>query len=193
VHLLAWRDLADVEAGGSEVHAAEIARLWAEAGIDVTMRTSYAQGHPPVGVRDGYTVIRRAGRYLVFPRAALAEATDHYGARDGLVEIWNGMPFLSPLWNVGPRVTFLHHVHGSMWDMTLGPKLGKVGQFVEAKMAPPFYKRAPVVTLSHSSKAELVDRLGFPDDVVTVVRFSQIVENPPDFQDRLRGVGGAQN
>ena len=29
--------------------------------------------------------------------------------------------------------------------------------------------------------------------LVTVVRFSQIVENPPDFQDRLRGVGGAQN
>jgi hypothetical protein len=26
-----------------------------------------------------------------------------------------------------------------------------------------------------------------------VVRFSQIVENPPDLQDRLRGVGGAQN
>jgi hypothetical protein len=25
------------------------------------------------------------------------------------------------------------------------------------------------------------------------VRFSQIVENPPDLQDRLRGVGGAQN
>ena len=31
------------------------------------------------------------------------------------------------------------------------------------------------------------------DDTVTVVRFSQIIENPPDFQDRLRGVGGAQN
>ena len=31
------------------------------------------------------------------------------------------------------------------------------------------------------------------DDTVTVVRFSQIVENPPDFQDRLRGFGGAQN
>jgi hypothetical protein len=31
------------------------------------------------------------------------------------------------------------------------------------------------------------------EDTVTVVRFSQIVENPPDFQDRLRGVGGAQN
>ena len=31
------------------------------------------------------------------------------------------------------------------------------------------------------------------DDEVTVVRFSQVVENPPDLQDRLRGVGGAQN
>ena len=31
------------------------------------------------------------------------------------------------------------------------------------------------------------------EDTVTVVRFSQIVENPPDFQERLRGVGGAQN
>ncbi len=31
------------------------------------------------------------------------------------------------------------------------------------------------------------------DDIVTVVRFSQIIENPPTFTDRLRGFGGAQN
>jgi len=40
---------------------------------------------------------------------------------------------------------------------------------------------------------QIYDRGVTPDDTVTVVRFSQIVENPPDFQDRLRGVGGAQN
>jgi len=33
IHMLAWRDGADVEAGGSELHAAAVARLWAEAGI----------------------------------------------------------------------------------------------------------------------------------------------------------------
>lgn len=32
-----------------------------------------------------------------------------------------------------------------------------------------------------------------PEDTVTVVRFSQIIENPSDMTDRLRGVGGAQN
>jgi hypothetical protein len=31
------------------------------------------------------------------------------------------------------------------------------------------------------------------DDIVTVVRFSQIVENPPTVTDRLHGIGGAQN
>ena len=31
IHVLAWRDLEDVEAGGSEVHIAEVAKLWAAA------------------------------------------------------------------------------------------------------------------------------------------------------------------
>src|SRR3954465_1501317 len=111
IHVLAWRDLADVEAGGSELHAATVARLWARAGIEVTMRTSYAQGAPPESVRDGYRVIRRAGRYLVFPRAVASELTGRHGRRDGLVEIWNGMPWFTPLWARGPAVTWLHHVH----------------------------------------------------------------------------------
>ena len=45
---------------------------------------------------------------------------------------------------------------------------------------------AAVVFREHLRRAGL-------EDTVTVVRFSQIVENPPDLQDRLRGVGGAQN
>ena len=48
--------------------------------------------------RDGYRVIRKAGRYLVFPRAAFSEMMGWHGASDGLVEIWNGMPFFSPVW-----------------------------------------------------------------------------------------------
>ena len=31
------------------------------------------------------------------------------------------------------------------------------------------------------------------EDTVTVVRFSQIIENPPDLSERLRGIGGARN
>lgn len=169
IHVLAWRDLEDVEAGGSEVHIAEVAKLWAAAGLDVTMRTSWAQGQPTETVRDGYRVIRRAGRHLVFPRAALAEITRRTGPCDVLIEIWNGMPFLSPVWNRGPRVIFLHHVHAEMWNMTLGDTLGPIGALFESKVAPPLYRSSAVATLSESSKHELVHELGFREDRVSVV------------------------
>ena len=91
------------------------------------MRTSYAAGHPQVRWRDGYRVIRKAGRYLVFPRAAFSEMMGWHGGRDGLVEIWNGMPFFSPLWARTAHVTWLHHVHAEMWEMTLPPRLAAFG------------------------------------------------------------------
>ncbi|HRW36708.1 MAG: glycosyltransferase family 4 protein [Acidimicrobiales bacterium] len=168
IHLLAWRDLDDVEAGGSEVHAAEVARHWAEAGIEVVMRTSYAQGHPPRAVRDGYQVIRKAGRYLVFPRAALSEASHRYGRRDALVEIWNGMPFFSPLWATGPRVVFLHHIHADMWKMVLPPNLARLGDTLERRVAPRLYRSSRMITLSPSSKQEMLD-VGFRDELVEIV------------------------
>lgn len=168
VHLIAWRDLDDVEAGGSEVHAATVARLWAEAGLDVLMRTSWAQGHPNHGRRDGYEVVRKAGRYQVFPRTALAEVRKTYGRPDGLVEIWNGMPFFSPLWATVPRVVVLHHVHADMWKMVLPPNLARVGDTVERRVAPLIYRRSRMITLSPSSKEEMVE-LGFRPERIDVV------------------------
>ncbi len=184
VHVLAWRDLADVEAGGSEVHAAAVCRLWAAAGLEVTMRTSYAQGAPPETVRDGYRVIRRAGRYLVFPRAVAAELAGRHGPRDALVEIWNGVPFLSPLWARGPRLVFLHHVHQRMWPLVLPAHLARIGDLLESRIAPPLYRRTDVVTLSSSSKAHLVERLGLRPRRVHVV--------PPGI-DPVFGPGGERS
>lgn len=169
IHVVSWRDLDDVEAGGSEVHAATVAKLWAEAGIEVLLRTSYAQGHPPVVRRDGYEVVRKGGRYMVFPRAAVNEVLHRYGDRDGLVEIWNGMPFFSPLWGTGPKVVFLHHVHAEMWGMVLPPRLAAIGDTVERRVAPLLYRRSRIVTLSASSKRELVDDLGYRPERVNVV------------------------
>ena len=55
VHVLAWRDLADPDAGGSEVHADEFMRRWAAAGLDITHRTSEAVGQPSTSTRNGPT------------------------------------------------------------------------------------------------------------------------------------------
>jgi glycosyltransferase involved in cell wall biosynthesis len=181
VSMLAWRDLDDPEAGGSELHASMVARLWAEAGMEVTMRTSFAAGRPQMSWRDGYRVIRKAGRYMVFPRAAFSEMMGWHGARDALVEIWNGMPFFSPVWAQGPRVVWLHHVHRQMWQMTLSRRLAGVGDSIESRIAPPMYRFTPIVTLSKSSKEELVNDLHFSPKRVTVV--------PPGIHPRFRPGG----
>jgi glycosyltransferase involved in cell wall biosynthesis len=171
IHMLSWRDLADVEAGGSEVHAANVARLWAEAGLDVTIRTSYAQGQPKTVVRDGYRVVRKAGRYLVFPRSVAAELAGRMGPRDALVEYWNGMPFFSPIWERNPSIIVLHHVHAEMWKMVLGddnPKLAAAGEYLERAMAPLLYRRSRIVTLSESSKTDIIEQLRLKPERVDI-------------------------
>lgn len=169
VSMLAWRDLDDPEAGGSEIHASNVASLWGRAGIEVTMRTSFAPGRPQVSRRDGYRVIRKAGRYMVFPRAVFSEMMGWHGASDALVEIWNGMPFFSPVWARRPHVTWLHHVHDSMWGMTLPPRLAAMGRTLEFRIAPPLYRSTPIVTLSESSRDEIVRKLRMKQERITVV------------------------
>ena len=154
---MAWRDLDDPEAGGSELHAHRVASLWAAAGLDVTFRTSAVAGGPAALSRNGYRVLRRSGRYAVFPGAAWEGIRMGHRPGDALVEIWNGMPFLSPLWYRGPRLVFLHHVHAEMWGMVLPPTLARLGDTMERRIAPRFYRSSRVVTLSESSRTEIVD------------------------------------
>lgn len=168
VHVLAWRDLDDRDAGGSEVHADHVMARWQAAGLDVLHRTSAAEGLPPTAVRNGYRVIRRGSRYSVFPRTVAAEITRRMGPYDALVEVWNGVPWFSPVWCRRPRFTIVHHVHGPMWDQILPRPLAGAGRALETRLAPPFYRRTRVVTPSESTRGELLG-LGFRPDMVTAV------------------------
>jgi len=167
VHVLAWRDLDDADAGGSEVHADHFMRRWAAAGLDVEHRTSFARGLPTEATRNGYRVVRKGSRYSVFPRAVMGEVL-HPGRYDALVEVWNGVPWFSPVWCRKPRITFLHHVHGPMWGQILPGPLAGLGRALETRLAPPFYRRTLTLTPSDSTRDELL-HLGFrPERVVAV-------------------------
>lgn len=167
IEVLAWRDLDDPEAGGSEVHADQFMSRWAAAGLEISHRTSAARGRPPRAVRNGYSVHRAGGRYGVFPRVVLGDAL---GQRrfDALVEIWNGVPWFSPVWCRRPSITFLHHVHGPMWNQVLPAPLAAVGRTLESRIAPPFYRRRLTLTGSDAIRSEL-EHLGFPPGRLEVV------------------------
>jgi glycosyltransferase involved in cell wall biosynthesis len=169
IQVLAWRDSSDPDAGGSEEHADQLMRRWAAAGLQIVQRTARADGQPISGTRDGYEVVRRGGRFAVFPRAVAAQlAGRQRHGYDALVEIWNGVPWFSPVWCRRPRVTFLHHVHGPMWDQVLPTPLAHVGRFVETTLAPRCYRGSTVITLAEESRTELIG-LGFRSERVHVV------------------------
>jgi glycosyltransferase involved in cell wall biosynthesis len=184
INVVAWRDLDDPEAGGSELHAHRIATQWASAGLDVTVRTSAVPAGPAVRRRSGYRAVRRGGRYSVFPAVAAEGLRRRPSAGEGLVEIWNGMPFFSSLWFRGPRVVFLHHVHAEMWGMVLPRWMAIAGEHIERTVAPRLYRGSRVVTLSASSRDEIVSMLGLPAERISVV--------PPGVEERF-APGGSRS
>jgi glycosyltransferase involved in cell wall biosynthesis len=55
-----------------------------------------------------------------------------------------------------------------MWGMVLPPMLARAGDMVERRLAPRFYRKSRVVTLSESSRTEIVDMLHLRPERVTV-------------------------
>mgnify|MGYP001162616495 CR=1 FL=1 len=169
VLILQWRDLDDAEAGGSEVHSHNIAEIWASKGLQVTFRTSAVKNSIKVTSRNGYTSVRSGGRYGVFLTAPLDILAHRLSEFDALVEVWNGMPFMTPLLTKGPNMVFLHHQHGPLWNVALPRPLAGFGRFFERKIFPNFYRSTPIVTLSESSRSELSSVLSLKKQNIHVV------------------------
>lgn len=90
------------------------------------------------------------------------------GPYDALVEVMNGVPFFSPLWCRRPRIMFLHHVHGPMWDQMMPGPFAAAGRALETRIAPPIYRRGLTATPSDATRDELID-IGFrPESVIAV-------------------------
>jgi glycosyltransferase involved in cell wall biosynthesis len=167
VESYAWRDLDDAEAGGSELHADEIFRRWADVGVEIVHRTSTSDT-PSDFRRNGYRVIQRGGRYDVFARVALRQLVRRRARDTATIEIWNGVPWFGPVWAPRRRLVWMHHVHRDMWAEVLPRPLDACGRFVETRFAPLFYRRSRFATLSESS-ADEIEALGIDRDRLTVI------------------------
>lgn len=157
VHIITWRDIDHEEAGGSELHINAIADQWSSAGIDVIIRTSGVANEPRTTERNGYRVIRKGNSLSVLVRNPIVERFSKDQEDTGLVEVWHGINFLAPLWSPVPRIAIAHHVHGSQFRKVLPPPFGHLGEQLERHVYPRLYRKTEVVTLSESSRRELLE------------------------------------
>lgn len=168
VCFLSWRDTKHPEGGGSEAFVENIARELAAQGHPVTIFCARWPGSVPDQVIDGVRFVRRGGRLTVYPRG-LAFVLRHRSDFDAVVDVINGVPFGASM--IRPRGTFalIHHVHREQWRIIYPDWRGRLGWFIESRLMPRMYRKHRVISVSESTKRDLV-ALGLPSTGISVVR-----------------------
>ena len=167
IAVLTWRDLDHPEAGGAEVFAERTAAVMAERGHQVTLFSSAFAGGAPEVHRHGFRIVRRGGRYSVYPHA-MWFMWRHRREFDVVIDVQNGVPFWSPLVYRRPVVALVHHVHREQWFSFFPRPVADFGWFLESRIAPFVYRKATYVTVSQSSRREL-ETVRVPAERVSVI------------------------
>ncbi|WP_218122211.1 glycosyltransferase family 4 protein [Blastococcus aurantiacus] len=160
-----WRDVSHPEGGGSERYVQRIAEGLAAAGLRVTLFCAEHGRAPREEILNGVRIVRRGGRLSIYPRAmAFVRKTKPRL----VVDVQNGIPFCSTLATRSPVTTVVFHVHKEQWPIVFGPVGGRIGWWLESKVAPRVYRRVPYVTISDATGREMAG-LGIAPERTTLV------------------------
>jgi glycosyltransferase involved in cell wall biosynthesis len=166
--VLADRDWTHHDTGGNGANIEAQVSRWVAWGHRVTVVTgTYPGGKKVERFGPRLTVHRAGNRATVFPRAFLTVMRGVGKDADVVVEVINGITFLTPLWLRKPRVAMVHHVHRDLFVGEFG-RLGWLLYWVlERVPLRLFYRHTPFLTISRSARHDLA-REGIPPENITV-------------------------
>ncbi len=168
VVLLSWRDTRNPEGGGAELYLEKMARGLVDRGARVTILCADHGAAPRDEVVDGVRFRRRGSKTTVYLRGMMALLTRRCGAADVVVDVQNGLPFFSRLVTRRPVVVLVHHVHREQWPVVYPGVTGRVGWWIESRLAPRLYRRDQYVAVSQATRQELV-ALGVDAERIAIV------------------------
>ena len=168
---IAWRDLANPRAGGSEVLVDRLADGMTARGDQVTLLCG-----GPTASRS-YQVVRNGGSYSQFLRAPVRHRRLLRDA-DLVVEVCNGMPFLSPLWSDRPTICLVNHVHTELWQLRFPAPVAAAGRFVENRVMPRVHRNNLFLTVSNST-ADALREIGVADHRIRQICNGVVQPDPP--------------
>lgn len=168
--VLADRDWAHPQGGGTGVNVYSNVIRWAQWGHQVTLIAGEFPGCARVEqITPNLVIHRMGGRGTVFPRAIWAVQRGLGHDADVVFEVINGITFLTPLWLRKPRVALVNHPHRDLYIGEFGRRLGRVlaAVFEELPLRL-LYRRVPFLTISGSARDELVSIDGIPAEHITL-------------------------
>lgn len=156
VLFLNWRDTRHPEGGGSEVYTENVARSLAAAGHEVTIFCALYEGAAPDEVVDGVRFVRGGTKLSVYREAVSRVRRGAFGELDVIVDVQNGIPFMSrAVAGETPVVVLVHHVHREQWPVVYDPARARIGWWIESVLAPRLYRDCTYVAVSHRTREEL--------------------------------------
>lgn len=168
--VLADRDWTHPQGGGTGLNVYENVVRWAQAGHEVTLVAGTYPGALAVQqIEPNLVVHRMGGRGSVFPRAACAVMRGLGADADVVLEVINGITFLTPLWLRKPRIALVNHPHRALYVGEFGRRAGRVLCWVlEELPLRLLYRRSPFLTISQTARDELVTMDGIPVEHITI-------------------------
>jgi glycosyltransferase involved in cell wall biosynthesis len=188
--ILSWRGPGHPNAGGAEKSTHEHAKAWVSAGYSVTLFTSFYPGAKTEEAIDGVSIIRRGRDVFGVQLAAFSWYV--FGSHpkfDLVVDQFHGIPFFTPLYVRTKKLAFIHEVAKEVWWLNPWPKPfnlipGTIGSLLEPLVFKLLYTNIPFMTVSDSTKKDLVE-MGIPERNITVVHNGvNIVEVKADKEEK---------
>ena len=105
---------------------------------------------------DGVRVIRRGGFFTVYFWAPIYYLLRLRRQTDVIVDCENGIPFFTPLYAKKKIFLLIHHIHQDVFRRGLRPPLSWLASLLELRLMPFVYRNAKLLTVSPSSKADIL-------------------------------------
>ncbi len=157
--ILNWRDTKHKWAGGAESYLHELAKRWVKGGSSVTVFCGNDGNNSRNEHIDGVNIVRRGGFYTVYFWAFLYCIFKFRNKFDLIIDSENGIPFFAPLYTRKPVLLLIHHIHQEVFRQQLRFPLSFIAGFLEAKVMTRIYRNNKVITVSESSKKDIL-RIG---------------------------------
>src|SRR3954453_23382484 len=165
--VLTDRDWTHPQGGGPGTNLFGHVSRWLGWGHRVSVIAAGYGGAEPVERIGDLTLYRIGGRSTVFPRAIWKQWRGLVPDVDVVLEVINGITFLTPVWLRRPHAALVHHVHTEHYEREMG-RIGRVaGLFLETLPLKLLYRGSRFVVISHATKKDL-EPFGISADSVTV-------------------------
>lgn len=154
--ILSDRDWTHPQGGGTGTTLFAQASRWIAWGHRVSVVACSYPGAPAREQIGELTLHRIGGRSTVFPRAIMRQWRGLVPDADVVLEVVNGVTFLTPLWCRLPRVTFVQHIHRDHYVQELGASGRLAALALETLPLRLLYRRSDFITISRSTAGELL-------------------------------------